>query len=115
MGRFKEIDSEETLDTERRDAIKHRVLNLAEAKSHPSTDYRAKNLDLSELSPAELKHMQKKRLLEWESYVQLSKGGYSSALLHEQGNASVDIDISMSLGGDRHYWDMKTVEGALGA
>ena len=113
--RFKEIDSDGTLDTEHRDALKRRVLNLEEAKSGPSTYYRAENLDLSHLSPGELKHMQKKNPLEWESYVQLSKGGYESTLLHEQGNASANIDISMSAGSDRHYWDMKTIEGGLGA
>ena len=57
--------------------------------------------------------MQKKNPLEWESYVQLSRLGYGQKLLHEQGNAAANIDISLLVDGEWHYWDMKTIEGGL--
>lgn len=59
--------------------------------------------------------MQKKNPLEWESYAQLSRIGYKQRLLHERGNAAVNIDISLFLDGEWHYWDMKTIEGGLSA
>ena len=84
---FKEIDADSSLSAEQKDALKRRILNLAEASANPSIDYRAENLDLSDLVSGELKRMQKKNPLEWESYVHLSKLGYRQRLLHEQGNA----------------------------
>ena len=59
--------------------------------------------------------MQKKNPLEWESYVQLSRLGYKQRLLHEQGDAAANIDISLFMDGEWHYWDMKTIEGGLSA
>lgn len=59
--------------------------------------------------------MQKKNPLEWESYAQLSRIGYKQRLLHERGNAAANIDISLFLDGEWHYWDMKTIEGGLSA
>ena len=59
--------------------------------------------------------MQKKNPLEWESYAQLSRIGYKQRLLHERGNAAANIDISLFLDGEWHYWDMQTVEGGLSA
>mgnify|MGYP001781435154 FL=1 len=59
--------------------------------------------------------MQKYHPLEWKSYVHLSERGYGQALLSEQGNASANIDISMLLDGDWHYWDMKTILGGIHA
>lgn len=115
LAQFEEIDADPELNAEQKDALKRRVLNLAEVKSNPSTNYRANNLDLSALAPGELKKMQKKNPLEWESYVRLSKLGYEQKLLHEQGNASANIDISLYLDGEWHYWDMKTLEGGLSA
>lgn len=115
LAQFEEIDADPELSAEQKDALKRRVLNLAEAKSNPSTNYRADNLDLSALAPGELKKMQKKNPLEWESYVRLSKLGYEQKLLHEQGNASANIDISLYLDGEWHYWDMKTIEGGTHA
>lgn len=112
---FKEIDAGSGLSAEQKDALKRRILNLAEARSNLSIGYRADNLDLSELASGELKKMQKKNPLEWESYVRLSKLGYGQKLLHEQGNASANIDISLLLDGEWHYWDMKTLEGGLGS
>ena len=112
---FKEIDADSGLSAEQKDALKRRILNLAEAKSNPSIGYRAENLDLSELASGELKKMQKKNPLEWESYAQLSRLGYKQRLLHEQGNAAANIDISLFMNGEWHYWDMKTIEGGLGA
>ena len=112
---FKEIDADSGLSAEQKDALKRRILNLAEARSNPSIGYRDENLDLSELASGELKKMQKKNPLEWESYVHLSKLGYRQRLLHEQGNASANIDISLLLDGEWHYWDMKTLEGGLGS
>lgn len=112
---FKEIDAGSGLSAEQKDALKRRILNLAEARSNPSIGYRADNLDLSELASGELKKMQKKNPLEWESYVRLSKLGYGQKLLHEQGNASANIDISLLLDGEWHYWDTKTLEGGLGS
>lgn len=113
--RFKEIDATEGLSAEQKDARKRKILNLAEAKSNPATEYRADNLDLSKLAPGELKRMQKYHPLEWKSYVHLSERGYGQALLSEQGNASANIDISMLLDGDWHYWDMKTILGGIHA
>lgn len=113
--RFKEIDADDALDVEHKDALKRRALNLAEVKSSPSTKYRANNLDLSGLFPGELERMQKKNRLEWESYVQLSKKGYGLSLMHEQSNATSNIDISMSVNGETHYWEMKTIEGGAHA
>lgn len=115
LAQFEEIDADPELNAEQKDALKRRVLNLAEAKSSPSTNYRADNLDLSALAPGELKKMQKKNPLEWESYVRLSRLGYEQKLLHEQGNASANIDISLYLDGEWHYWDMKTIEGGTHA
>ena len=89
--RFKEIDATEGLSAEQKDARKRKILNLAEAKSNPATEYRADNLDLSKLAPGELKRMQKYHPLEWKSYVHLSERGYGQALLSEQGNASANI------------------------
>lgn len=115
LAQFEEIDADPRLNAEQKGALKRRVLNLAEAKSNPSTDYRADNLDLSALAPGELKKMQKKNPLEWESYVRLSRLGHEQKLLHEQGNASANIDISLFMDGEWHYWDMKTLEGGLSA
>ena len=112
---FKDIDADSGLSAEQKDALKRRILNLAEAKANPSIGYRADTIDLSELASGELKKMQKKNPLEWESYVHLSKLGYRQRLLHEQGNASANIDISLLLDGEWHYWDMKTIEGGLGS
>ena len=112
-AKFREIDADHGLDRDHKDALKRRVLNLYDAESHPSTGYRAQNLDLSALSSSELKRMQRKNPLEWESYVQLSRLGYEQRLLHEQGSASANIDISLFLDGEWHYWDMKTIEGGL--
>lgn len=115
LAQFKEIDADPKLNAEQKDALKRRVLNLAEVKSNPSTNYRADNLDLSALEPGELKKMQKRNPLEWESYVQLSRLGYMQKLLHEQGNAAANIDISLLVDGNWHYWDVKTIEGGLSA
>ena len=112
---FKEIDADSGLSAEQKDALKRRILNLAEAKSNPSIGYRAENLDLSELASGELKKMQKKNPLEWESYVQLSRLGYKQRLLHEQGNATANIDIELYVDGMWNYWDMKTIEGGVHA
>ena len=112
---FKEIDADSGLSAEQKDALKRRMLNLAEAKSNPSIGYRAENLDLSELASGELKKMQKKNPLEWESYVQLSRLGYKQRLLHEQGNATANIDIELYVDGMWNYWDMKTIEGGVHA
>ena len=112
---FKEIDADPGLGAEQKDALKRRALNLAEAKSRPSTGYRAENLDLSELAPGELEKMQKKNPLEWESYVQLSRLGYRQRLLHEQGGATANIDIELYVDGMWSYWDMKTIEGGAHA
>ena len=115
LAQFEEIDADPKLNAEQKDALKRRVLNLAEAKSDPSTDYRADNLDLSALAPGELKKMQKKNPLEWESYVRLSRLGYEQRLLHEQGSATANIDIELYLDGAWSYWDMKTIEGGVHA
>ena len=115
LAQFEEIDADPKLNAEQKDALKRRVLNLAEAKSNPSTDYRADNLDLSALAPGELKKMQRKNPLEWESYVRLSRLGYEQKLLHEQGNATANIDIELYLDGAWSYWDMKTIEGGVHA
>ena len=112
---FKEIDETEGLSAEQKDARKRKILNLAEARSNPSTRYRAENLDLSELKPGELRKMQKKNPLEWESYVHLSRLGFRQRLLHEQGNATANIDIVLYLDGTWNYWDMKTIEGGVHA
>lgn len=113
--RYEEIDADTSLTREENEAAKRTVLNLVAAKSNPSTGYRAGNLDLSDLAPGELTRMQRKNPLEWESYVQLSRLGYEQKLLHEQGNASANIDISLHLDGEWHYWDMKTIEGGTHA
>ena len=115
LAQFEEIDADPKLNAEQKDALKRRVLNLAEAKSNPSTDYRADNLDLSALAPGELKKMQRKNPLEWESYVRLSRLGYEQRLLHEQGSATANIDIELYLDGAWSYWDMKTIEGGVHA
>lgn len=115
LAQFEEIDADPKLNAEQKDALKRRVLNLAEAKSNPSTNYRADNLDLSALAPGELKKMQRKNPLEWESYVRLSRLGYEQKLLHEQGNATANIDIELYLDGAWSYWDMKTIEGGVHA
>ena len=112
---FKEIDETEGLSAAEKDVLKRKALNLAAVRSDPSTDYRADNLDLSALTPGEVKKMQKKNPLEWESYAQLSRVGYKQRLLHEQGNAAANIDISLLMNGEWHYWDMKTIEGGLSA
>ena len=112
---FKEIDETEGLSAEQKDARKRKILNLAEARSNPSTRYRAENLDLSELEPGELRKMQKKNPLEWESYVHLSRLGFRQRLLHEQGNATANIDIALYLDDTWSYWDMKTIEGGVHA
>ena len=112
---FREIDETEGLSAAEKDVIKRKELNLAAVRSDPSTDYRADNLDLSALTPGEVKKMQKKNPLEWESYAQLSRVGYKQRLLHEQGNAAANIDISLLMDGEWHYWDMKTIEGGLSA
>ena len=112
---FKEIDETEGLSAAEKDVLKRKALNLAAVRSDPSTDYRADNLDLSALTPGEVKKMQKKNPLEWESYAQLSRVGYKQRLLHEQGNAAANIDISLLMDGEWHYWDMKTIEGGLSA
>lgn len=114
-AQLKEIDEDSNLSANQKDVLKRRALNLAAARSNPSTDYRADNLDLSALTPGELKKMQKKNPLEWESYVQLSRLGYKQRLLHEQGDAAANIDISLFMDGEWHYWDMKTIEGGLSA
>lgn len=114
-AQLKEIDEDSSLSANQKDVLKRRALNLAAARSNPSTDYRADNLDLSALTPGELKKMQKKNPLEWESYVQLSRLGYKQRLLHEQGDAAANIDISLFMDGEWHYWDMKTIEGGLSA
>ena len=112
---FREIDETEGLSAAEKDVLKRKALNLAAVRSNPSTDYRADNLDLSALTPGEVKKMQKKNPLEWESYAQLSRVGYKQRLLHEQGNAAANIDISLLMDGEWHYWDMKTIEGGLSA
>ena len=112
---FKEIDETEGLSAEQKDARKRKILNLAEARSNPSTRYRAENLDLSELEPGELRKMQKKNPLEWENYVHLSRLGFRQRLLHEQGNATANIDIALYLDDTWSYWDMKTIEGGVHA
>lgn len=112
---FREIDETEGLSAAEKDVLKRKALNLAAVRSDPSTDYRADNLDLSALTPGEVKKMQKKNPLEWESYAQLSRVGYKQRLLHEQGNAAANIDISILMDGEWHYWDMKTIEGGLSA
>ena len=112
---FKEIDETEGLSAAEKDVLKRKALNLAAVRSDPSTDYRADNLDLSALTPGEVKKMQKKNPLEWESYAQLSRVGYKQRLLHEQGNAAANIDISLLMDGEWHYWDIKTIEGGLSA
>lgn len=112
---FKEIDETEGLSAAEKDVLKRKALNLAAVRSDPSIDYRADNLDLSALTPGEVKKMQKKNPLEWESYAQLSRVGYKQRLLHEQGNAAANIDISLLMDGEWHYWDMKTIEGGLSA
>lgn len=112
---FREIDETEGLSAAEKDVLKRKALNLAAVRSDPSTDYRADNLDLSALTPGEVKKMQKKNPLEWESYAQLSRVGYKQRLLHEQGNAAANIDISLLMDGEWHYWDMKTIEGGLSA
>lgn len=114
-AQLKEIDEDSSLSANQKNVLKRRALNLAAARSNPSTDYRADNLDLSALTPGELKKMQKKNPLEWESYVQLSRLGYKQRLLHEQGDAAANIDISLFMDGEWHYWDMKTIEGGLSA
>lgn len=114
-AQLKDIDEDSSLSANQKDVLKRRALNLAAARSNPSTDYRADNLDLSALTPGELKKMQKKNPLEWESYVQLSRLGYKQRLLHEQGDAAANIDISLFMDGEWHYWDMKTIEGGLSA
>ena len=68
MAQFEEIDADPRLNAEQKGALKRRGTNLAEAKLAKSTDYRADNLDLFALAPGELKKMQKKNPLEWESY-----------------------------------------------
>lgn len=113
--RLKEIDEDESIGSEDGEALKRRAVNLAAAESSPSTGYSADNLDLSRLFAGELKRMLRKNPLEWESYVQLSKLGYRQVILHERGDASANIDLSMSLDGEWHYWDMKTIEGGAGA
>ena len=115
LAQFEEIDADPKLNAGQKDALKRRVLNLAEVKSSPSTNYRADNLDLSTLAPGELKKMQRKNPLEWESYVQLSRLGYEQKLLHEQGNAAANIDILLFMDGEWHYWDIKTIEGGTHA
>lgn len=110
-----EIDEDAGLSAKQKEALKRRVINLAAVGSDPSTGYRADNLDLSALVPGELKKMQKKNLLEWESYVQLSRLGYRQRLLHEQGSATANIDIELYLDGMWSYWDMKTIEGGVHA
>lgn len=112
---FREIDETEGLSAAEKDVLKRKALNLAAVRSDPSTDYRADNLDLSALTPGEVKKMQKKNPLEWESYAQLSRVGYKQRLLHEQGNAAANVDISLLMDGEWHYWDMKTIEGGLSA
>ena len=112
---LKDIDETEGLSAEQKDARKRKILNLAEARSNPSTRYRAENLDLSELEPGELRKMQKKNPLEWESYVHLSRLGFRQRLLHEQGNATANIDIALYLDDTWSYWDMKTIEGGVHA
>ena len=112
---FRDIDETEGLSAAEKDVLKRKALNLAAVRSDPSTDYRADNLDLSALTPGEVKKMQKKNPLEWESYAQLSRVGYKQRLLHEQGNAAANIDISLLMDGEWHYWDMKTIEGGLSA
>lgn len=113
--RLKEIDEDESIGSEDGEALKRRAVNLAAAESSPSTGYSADNLDLSRLFAGEFKRMLRKNPLEWESYVQLSKLGYRQVILHERGDASANIDLSMSLDGEWHYWDMKTIEGGAGA
>lgn len=115
LAQFEEIDADPKLNAGQKDALKRRVLNLAEVKSSLSTNYRADNLDLSTLAPGELKKMQRKNPLEWESYVQLSRLGYEQKLLHEQGNAAANIDILLFMDGEWHYWDIKTIEGGTHA
>ena len=112
---FREIAETEGLSAAEKDVLKRKALNLAAVRSDPSTDYRADNLDLSALTPGEVKKMQKKNPLEWESYAQLSRVGYKQRLLHEQGNAAANVDISLLMDGEWHYWDMKTIEGGLSA
>lgn len=114
-AQLKEIDEDADFSVKQKDALKRRALNLAAVESDPSTGYRADNLDLSALAPGELKKMQKKNPLEWESYVRLSRLGYMQKLLHEQGNAAANIDISLHLDGEWHYWDMKTIEAGTHA
>lgn len=109
------IDEDAGLSAKQKEALKRRVINLAAVGSDPSTGYRADNLDLSALVPGELKKMQKKNPLEWESYVQLSRLGYRQRLLHEQGSATANIDIELYLDGMWSYWDMKTIEGGVHA
>lgn len=110
-----EIDEDAGLSAKQKEALKRRAINLAAVGSDPSTGYRADNLDLSALVPGELKKMQKKNPLEWESYVQLSRLGYRQRLLHEQGSATANIDIELYLDGMWSYWDMKTIEGGVHA
>lgn len=110
-----EIDEGAGLSAKQKEALKRRAINLAAVGSDPSTGYRADNLDLSALVPGELKKMQKKNPLEWESYVQLSRLGYRQRLLHEQGSATANIDIELYLDGMWSYWDMKTIEGGVHA
>lgn len=64
---------------------------------------------------SELDRTQKKNPLEWEGYAHLSRLGYEQSLLHEQGDASANIDVLMLLGGEWHYWDMKTIERGIHA
>lgn len=108
---FKEIDDDCSLTREKRETLKRRALNLAEVDPVRSAGYSSENLDLSGLFPGELKRMQKKNPLEWESYVHLSRLGYRQAILHERGDASANIDVAMELDGEWRYWDMKTIEG----
>ncbi len=113
--RFKDVDSDESLDSAHKMALKQSIWNLSTAKYNPSTNYRAKNLVLAGLSDGDIRKLQKKNHLEWESYVQMAKSGYEFALLPEQGNASANIDMYMLFDGEFHYWDMKTVEAGISA
>lgn len=109
------IDGDHAIDNAHKLALKQRRVNLYRARSNPSKAYRAENLDLSRLWPGELKRMQKKNPLEWESYVEISKMGYDQILLHEQGGASANIDVLLRLNGEWLYWDVKTIEGGAHA
>lgn len=63
---------------------------------------------ISRVTSRELKVMKRDKPNEWDGYVTMARLGYDPELLHEDKSMSANIDVILSVGGEDHYWDLKT-------